>query len=82
MKKEINDTESVFYSNRSRCHKILKNLTEAYKDAVHAVELDDKNIKAHLLCGQTLIELGKNEKGTENIETAISKMTKGKAFLC
>lgn len=55
----------------------MKNFDQAYKDAVHAVELDDKNIKAHLLCGQTLIELGKNEKGTESIENAISKMTKG-----
>jgi len=55
----------------------LKEFEKAYKDAVYAIELDDKNIKAHLLCGQSLVELGKNQKGTENIETAISKMTKG-----
>ena len=67
----------MFYSNRARCYKLLKEFEKAYKDAVYAIELDDKNIKAHLLCGQSLVELGKNQKGTENIETAISKMTKG-----
>ena len=74
---EIDETQSVYFSNRARCYKILKELEKAYKDSIQAIELDDKNIKAHLLCGQTLVELGKNQKGTENIETAISKMTKG-----
>ncbi len=55
----------------------MKEFDKAYKDSIQAIELDDKNIKAHLLCGQTLVEMGKNQKGTENIESAISKMTKG-----
>ena len=55
----------------------MKDFQKAYKDSVYAIELDDKNIKAHLLCGQTLVEIGKNQKGTETIESAINKMTKG-----
>ena len=35
-------------------------LDEALKDAIQAIELDDKNIKAHLLCGQVLAEMGKS----------------------
>ena len=67
----------MFYSNRARCYKLIKDFEKANKDAVHAIELDDKNIKAHLLCGQTLVEIGKNQKGTDIIESAINKMTKG-----
>jgi len=48
---EKNDTESVFFSNRARCFRNLGKIKEAYEDAKLAVELDDKNIKAHMLCG-------------------------------
>jgi len=73
---EINDTETVFFSNRARCYKQLKEFKKAYDDAKSAIELDDTNIKAHLICGQMLAELGKSEAGVEKINTALSRITK------
>jgi STIP1 family protein 1 len=73
---ELNDTESVFFSNRARCLRKLNQLKKAYEDSKYAVELDDKNIKAHLLCGQILAELGKLEPGYEKINLALNRMTK------
>lgn len=51
-------------------------LIKAYEDAVQAVELDEKNIKGHLLVGQTLAELGKQEEGVEKFQLAIKRMTR------
>jgi len=73
---EINDTETIFFSNRARCYKEIGEFKKAYDDAKHAVELDDKNIKAHLICGQMLAELGKSEPGLEKINTALNRMIK------
>jgi STIP1 family protein 1 len=73
---EINDTESVFYSNRARCCKSLKNYKKAYEDAVHAIELDETNIKAHLICGQMLAEMQKYEPGIDKLTLALNRMTK------
>ena len=56
---EINNNQSTYFSNRARCYQILQNFQQAYKDAVEAVELDDKNIKAHQLVGESLAEIGK-----------------------
>jgi len=73
---QINDTESVFFSNRARCYKQLNQFKKAYDDAKLAIELDDKNIKAHLLCGQMLAEMGKNEPGTEKLDHSLNRMIK------
>jgi len=48
---------------------------------VEAVELDDKNIKAHKLVGQTLAELGKNERDSKKLRNALKKIKKGKIKL-
>lgn len=50
--------------------------SKAYEDAVLSVELDEKNIKGHLLTGQMLAELGKLEEGNEKLQLAIKRMTK------
>lgn len=34
-------------------------MEQCLKDAQEAVELDVENIKAHLICGQALAEMGK-----------------------
>ena len=49
---------------------------KAYDDAKMAIELDDTNIKAHLICGQMLAEMAKNENGTEKLDNALNRMTK------
>lgn len=46
------------------------------KDAQAAIELDEKNIKAHLISGQLLAEVGKNDENTKRIESAVTRMTK------
>jgi len=89
----MNDTETVFYSNRARSYKMLKDynkvrekykreikLYKAYEDAKVAIELDDKNIKGYLLCGQILAEMGKTEEGFDKLNRAVSRMTKGMIF--
>lgn len=49
----------------------------ALKDAIQAIELDDSNIKAHLLCGQVMAEMGKSMSDTQHIQTSITRSTKG-----
>lgn len=49
---------------------------QAYEDAVLSIELDEKNVKGHLLTGQALAELGKMEQGTEKLKLALKRMTK------
>lgn len=46
------------------------------------MELDDKNIKGYLLCGQILCEQGKTEPGYSKIESGIRKLTKGANIYC
>ncbi|KAL4427065.1 hypothetical protein ABPG74_021172 [Tetrahymena malaccensis] len=67
---------SILFSNRARAYKQLLQYQEAYQDAQKAIELDNNNIKAHLISGQTLAQIGKNEKGIKNINKAIQDMTK------
>lgn len=73
---KINDGHSILYSNRARCYKQLGKLDEALKDIQTAIDLDDQNIKAYLIQGQLLAELGKNEQKNDKVELAIVKMTK------
>jgi len=73
---QIDDTETIFFSNRARAYKLLGDFKKAYEDAKIAVELDDKNIKGHFLCGQILAEMGKVEPGFDKLNKALSRMTK------
>ena len=47
----MNDTESVFFVNRAKCYRMLGEYDKGLKDAIQAIELDDKSIKAYLVCG-------------------------------
>ncbi|EAR83214.3 U-box protein (macronuclear) [Tetrahymena thermophila SB210] len=67
---------SILFSNRARAYKQLLQYQEAYQDAQKAIELDNNNIKAHLISGQILAQMGKSEKGIKQINKAIQDMTK------
>jgi len=43
---------------------------------VHAIELDETNIKAHLICGQCIAEMAKIEPGIDKLNLALNRMTK------
>ncbi|EGR27767.1 u-box domain protein [Ichthyophthirius multifiliis] len=73
---EIDSSQSIYYSNRGKCYKKLDKIKQAFDDAVHAIELDENNIKAQLLCGQTLCEIGKNEKSNQKILNGIKRLTR------
>ncbi|KRW99228.1 hypothetical protein PPERSA_04590 [Pseudocohnilembus persalinus] len=74
---KLDDTQSVFFSNRSRCYKFINEYEKAFKDAITSIELDHNNIKAHLLCGQLLAQMGKlGIRDISAIELAIKRMTK------
>jgi hypothetical protein len=47
--------------NRSKCWKIKKEFKNQYEDSLRAVELDDLYIKAYMVLGESLVELGKTE---------------------
>jgi tetratricopeptide (TPR) repeat protein len=64
---EINKNESTYFSNRARCWQILLKFDKSYEDALEAVELNDKNIKAHKLVGESLAELGKLDSDTKKM---------------
>lgn len=54
----------------------MGNLEAALKDAQEAVELDNDNIKAHLLCGQILAEVGKKNRDIRKVTNAVTRLTK------
>jgi hypothetical protein len=49
---------------------------EQYEDTVRAIELDDNYIKAYMVNGEALIELGKLEESTAKIEKGIMRLRK------
>ena len=55
----------------------LKDFEPALQDAIMAVELDDKYIKAFATMGQALVELGKAEVGSyAMIDKGIQRLRK------
>lgn len=63
---ELNDGESIYFSNRAKCYRNLGVIDKALKDAEAACELDDKNIKANYLCGCILAEASKKDDSKIN----------------
>ena len=57
----LNGTNPTFFLNRAKCYKELSDYKAMHKDALEAVELDDKYVKGYLALGEATIELGKNE---------------------
>ena len=56
---------------------MIEQFKEGLEDSQRAIELDNKNIKAHLLMGECLCMQAKREKEYNKIDTAITRMTKG-----
>ncbi len=51
---------------------------QSYQDAERAVALDEKNIKAYFLMGETLAEIAVHSKDRGKIEHAIEQLRKCK----
>lgn len=49
---------------------------ECYKDALEALEMQELNIKAQMLCGQALLQLSKKENSIDKIELGIKRLTR------
>jgi STIP1 homology and U-box containing protein 1 len=64
------------YSNRAQCFRKLGQWKECYEDALAAIELQELNIKAHMLCGQALFQMGKFERTIAMVENGIKRMTR------
>lgn len=47
-----------------------------YEDSIKSIELDDQYIKAYIVNGQALVELGKHEHSLTKIEKGITRMKK------
>lgn len=71
----MNPGESQYYSNRSKCYQKKRMLEKGLKDAESACELDEKNIKAHYICGCILAELSKNDDS--KLQKAENRLKKG-----
>lgn len=72
----LRDNFSIYYSNRALCYKNLGQFQKAMEDAQDAIELDESNIKAHLLLGVSLCELARETRDMNKIETSIKRMKK------
>ena len=57
--------------NRAKCYKVKKQFDKQYADSTKAIELDDTYIKAYMVNGEALIELGKQEISAVKIEKGI-----------
>lgn len=55
----MNPYDSIFYSNKARCHFNIKQYYEAIQDAKSAINLDRENIKAHIIYIQAEANLSK-----------------------
>lgn len=73
---DADPSQSIYFSNRAQSLKKMGKLDLALKDAQEAVEIDPTNIRGHLLCGQTLAELGKQEDSVRKVENGITRLTK------
>lgn len=73
---QCSNDSSILYSNRAQCHRKLSNWKQCYEDALIAIEMQENNIKAHMLCGQALMELGKSETNLMSIENGLKRLTK------
>jgi hypothetical protein len=54
----------------------MPSLIQSYQDAERAVTLDEKNIKAYFLMGETLAEIAVHSKDRGKIEHAIEQLRK------
>lgn len=73
---QCSNDSSILYSNRAQCHRKLNNWKQCYEDALVAIEMQENNIKAHMLCGQALMELGKSDVILTSIENGLKRLTK------
>ncbi|CAD8079159.1 unnamed protein product [Paramecium sonneborni] len=74
------NTESVYYSNRALCFYIQEKYQESYDDATEAVQLNEKNIKAHMLVGQSICMLAKYKLDSSKIDIAIVRILKARTL--
>jgi tetratricopeptide (TPR) repeat protein len=72
----VNDSNPTYYFNRAKCFKLKKMFKEQYEDTLRAIELDDNYIKAYMVNGEALIEMGKAEQSTEKIDKGIGRLRK------
>ncbi|KAM3140923.1 hypothetical protein pb186bvf_006934 [Paramecium bursaria] len=69
-------SESIYFSNRARSLIRINQFQKAYEDALQSVELNDKNIKAHLLVGESLCYIAREQYQLQKIDQAIQRLTK------
>jgi len=63
----INNTESVYFSNRAKALKMLNRLKEAKEDCVEAIELDNSKFRAYLIYGQILCKIGRDSWSAKDV---------------
>ena len=61
----------AFYLNRAKCFKVKRQFEKQYEDSVRAIELDDTYIKAYMVNGEALVEIGKSEGSLVKIDKGI-----------
>lgn len=82
----MDDQNSELFYYRAQCHKDLEafpkviDCNQAIEDSQIAIELDEKNLRAHLLLGQALGMIARNQKDLQKLDTAIKRMTKGRTI--
>ncbi|CAG9329451.1 unnamed protein product [Blepharisma stoltei] len=54
---KINPKESIYFSNRARCHYILENYRKVLADSSKAIDLNSSNIKAYIVHAQAQAKL-------------------------
>lgn len=73
---QVSNDANILHSNRAQCYRKLNMWKECYEDALTAIEMHEMNIKAQMLCGQALLQLGKSEKVLSFIENGIKRLTR------
>ncbi|CAD8085336.1 unnamed protein product [Paramecium primaurelia] len=54
--------ESIYYSNRAVAYRIVQDYENVKKDAMQALQLDNKNVRAYFLLGTVHLILGQKDK--------------------
>jgi tetratricopeptide (TPR) repeat protein len=67
----ISPNTSVLFSNRARCYYLLKDFHNSLKDSKNSVELDENNLKAHLLFIRSLANVSRQSLDLANVIKAL-----------
>uniref|UniRef100_A0AC35UA66 RING-type E3 ubiquitin transferase n=1 Tax=Rhabditophanes sp. KR3021 TaxID=114890 RepID=A0AC35UA66_9BILA len=71
---------SIFYSNRALCYLHLKQWEKSAEDARKCLEVEKKNVKARVILGKALLQLGEYDEAIKSFNRALENSKETSQF--